>query len=123
MSFKRSHSEFKAEEEAGESPTHDGGPSSKRWKPSGKGKAKGKEGTNIYARKRSRDIQRRLMRDQKLPADVRAGFEKELASLKEDVATNSFQKQRSAMISKYHMVRFFGESIPTPIPPLLYIRV
>jgi hypothetical protein len=83
----------------------------KRRKPNGnvKGKGKAKEGTNVWSKKRIRAIERLLQRDQGMPQDARNGLERELAGLKSNVADNSFYKTRSAMISRYHMVRFFGK--------------
>ena len=87
-------------------------PSSKKRKPNGhghgKGKGKAKEGSSEYAKKRARAIERLLKRNQEVPADVRNDLERELAAHKSTVAERTFQKRRSAMISKYHMVRFFG---------------
>ncbi|KAF4963254.1 hypothetical protein FSARC_8723 [Fusarium sarcochroum] len=65
------------------------------------------EGTSTWAKKRTRTIERLLNRNQELPADVRNDLERELGALKATVSDKSFQKKRSAMISKYHMVRFF----------------
>ena len=64
-----------------------------------------------YSRKRARNIERLLKRKQDLPADVQNDLQRELAALKSTVSDKAFQKKRSAMISKYHMVRFFGELI------------
>ncbi|KAI1072800.1 hypothetical protein LB507_002991 [Fusarium sp. FIESC RH6] len=65
------------------------------------------EGTSTWAKKRTRTIERLLNRNQELPANVRNDLERELGALKATVDDKSFQKLRSAMISKYHMVRFF----------------
>lgn len=45
-----------------------------------------------------------------MPQDARGGLERELAGLRTNISDSAFQKKRSAMISKYHMVRFFGMS-------------
>ncbi|KAF7551575.1 hypothetical protein G7Z17_g4923 [Cylindrodendrum hubeiense] len=65
------------------------------------------EGSSQYARKRARNIDRLLSRNQDLPANVRNDLERELAAHKTTVSEKAFQKKRSAMIGKYHMVRFF----------------
>ncbi|KND94829.1 rRNA-processing protein efg1 [Tolypocladium ophioglossoides CBS 100239] len=88
-----------------------GGPSvdnPKRRKQFGFNKHKAKEGTSEFAKKRVRNIERLLQRKQDLPANVRNDLERELASHRVDIADKGFQRKRSAMISKYHMVRFFG---------------
>ncbi|KAJ4310853.1 rRNA-processing protein efg1 [Fusarium piperis] len=65
------------------------------------------EGTSGWAKKRTRTIERLLKRNHDLPANVHNDLERELAALKSTVSDKAFQKKRSAMISKYHMVRFF----------------
>ncbi|PHH79550.1 hypothetical protein CDD82_2324 [Ophiocordyceps australis] len=72
-----------------------------------KAKHNAKEGTSEYTKKRARNIQRLLKRQQDLPADVRNEMERELAALKTDMVDRLCHKKRSAMISRYHMVRFF----------------
>ncbi|KAG6980968.1 rRNA-processing protein efg1 [Fusarium oxysporum f. sp. conglutinans] len=74
---------------------------------SSKSKHRPNEGTSTWAKKRTRTIERLLNRNQELPANVRNDLERELGALKATVSDKSFQKLRSAMISKYHMVRFF----------------
>lgn len=74
----------------------------------GTGKGRAKEGSIEYAKKRTRNIQRLMQRNADLPANVRNEMERELASHKQTINDRTFQKRRSAMISKYHMVRFFG---------------
>jgi hypothetical protein len=81
-------------------------------------KAKNEDNTN-RARKRARNIQRLLQKDEsKLPANVQKDMERELAALQQRIHDAEGKKQRSKMIGKYHMVRFFGE-YPTR---LLYTR-
>ncbi|KAH6897052.1 hypothetical protein B0T10DRAFT_475836 [Thelonectria olida] len=65
------------------------------------------EGTSQYAKKRVRNIERLLNRNQDLPANVRNDLERELAAHKTSVTDKAHQKKRAAMITKYHMVRFF----------------
>ncbi|POR34036.1 rRNA-processing protein efg1 [Tolypocladium paradoxum] len=79
----------------------------KRRRHFGSGKHKAKEGTSEFAKKRVRNIERLLQRKQDLPANVRNDLERELAAHRVDIADKGFQRKRSAMISKYHMVRFF----------------
>lgn len=92
-------------------------PPAKKPKRDSKGKHKAKEGSIGWAKKRARTIERLFQHDQDLPADVRNDFEREVAAHKATIADRAFQKKRSAMISKYHMVRFFGTA-PT-FPALL----
>jgi rRNA-processing protein Efg1 len=73
-------------------------------------KHKAKEGSLEYAKKRKRAIERLFQRDTDLPQDVRNDMERELAAHKATIEDKTFHKRRSAMISKYHMVRFFGTS-------------
>lgn len=80
---------------------------SKKQKQSGKSKNRPNEGSSQWARKRARNIDRLLQRNQDLPANVRNDLERELAAHKTTVTDRAFQKKRSAMIGKYHMVRFF----------------
>jgi len=70
-------------------------------------KHKAKEGSIEYAKKRKRAIERLFQRDTELPQDVRNDMERELAAHKATIEDKTFHKRRSAMISKYHMVRFF----------------
>lgn len=59
-------------------------------------------------KKRIRDTTRRL-RSEGLPADVRVEDERALAMYEQELAAAQAEKIRQKMISKYHMVRFFGE--------------
>ncbi|RDA92804.1 hypothetical protein CP533_0803 [Ophiocordyceps camponoti-saundersi (nom. inval.)] len=71
-------------------------------------KHKAKEGSSQFTSKRARSIARLLQRkEEDLPADVRKNLERELAMLQAELADKAFHRKRSAMISKYHMVRFF----------------
>jgi hypothetical protein len=80
----------------------------KKRKHNTKTKHRPNEGTSGWAKKRTRTIERLLKRNHDLPANVHNDLERELAALKSTVSDKAFQKKRSAMISKYHMVRFFG---------------
>ncbi|OAQ96660.1 hypothetical protein LLEC1_01448 [Akanthomyces lecanii] len=71
------------------------------------GKHKAKQGSAEWARKRTRSIQRMMSRNADIPANKRNEMERELAAHENTIADKSFQRRRSAMISKYHMVRFF----------------
>lgn len=64
------------------------------------------------AKKRIRAIERSLRRNQDMPANVRIDLERELASQKQIMEDKAYKKKRSTMISKYHMVRFFGAWSP-----------
>ncbi|KAF4581872.1 rRNA-processing protein efg1 [Ophiocordyceps camponoti-floridani] len=57
--------------------------------------------------KRARSIARLLEHNQELPSHVRNELERELTTLRTDIADKAFQKKRVIMISKYHKVRFF----------------
>jgi len=54
-----------------------------------------------------RDLQRQLSRVERLPADVRIAKEREFAALKYELTETEREKNRSKMVKKYHMVRFF----------------
>ncbi|KAM4054712.1 rRNA-processing protein efg1 domain-containing protein [Hirsutella rhossiliensis] len=79
----------------------------KRRKQLGKAKHKARQGTSEFSKKRARNIQRLLQRKQDLPANVVNDLERELEAHKADLDDKAFQRKRSAMIAKYHMVRFF----------------
>ncbi|KAH7162591.1 hypothetical protein B0J13DRAFT_14267 [Dactylonectria estremocensis] len=79
----------------------------KKQKQSGTSKNRPSEGSSQWARKRVRNIERLLQRNSELPANVRNDLERELAAHKTTISDKAFQKKRSAMIGKYHMVRFF----------------
>ncbi|KAG5922787.1 hypothetical protein E4U42_005265 [Claviceps africana] len=82
----------------------------KRQKQHGTGNLKTKEDGTSFAKKRIRNIARLLQRNKDLPANVQNDLQRELATLKATIADKSFHRKRSAMISKYHMVRFFGRA-------------
>ncbi|KAG6001177.1 hypothetical protein E4U54_001160 [Claviceps lovelessii] len=82
----------------------------KRPKHHGFGNHMVKEDGTSFAKKRIRNIERLLQRNKDLPANVQNELQRELATLKATIADKTFQRKRSAMISKYHMVRFFGMS-------------
>jgi hypothetical protein len=62
---------------------------------------------------RIRDIRRLLNHAKDLAADKRIELERELGVLEHDLDILQAKKRKAYMISKYHMVRFFGIS-PTP---------
>lgn len=70
-------------------------------------------------KKRARAIERLLARDNlKLPANKKNDLERELAAHKQRIEDARTRKDRSKMIAKYHMVRFFGMSvILSTLPP------
>jgi hypothetical protein len=82
------------------------GASGKRQKSYVGRKRKAQEDSGV--KKRIRAIERSLRRNQDMPANVRIDLERELASQKQIIADQEYKKKRSTMISKYHMVRFFG---------------
>lgn len=57
-----------------------------------------------------RDLTRLLRRPEKLPADVQVVQERALAGYRQALEQMESGKRRKQMISKYHMVRFFGRS-------------
>ncbi|KAI9166841.1 rRNA-processing protein EFG1 [Paramyrothecium foliicola] len=105
MGTKRSFNEVDAE--GSPAPTRDGSFTARKRRDDGRGKHKAKEGSIEWAKKRARNIERLFSRNQDLPANVRNDLERELAAHKATITDKAFQKRRSAMISKYHMVRFF----------------
>lgn len=80
----------------------------RRRKPARTGKGKAKHGSTEWARKRTRNIERLMRRSTDMPANVRNEMERELAAHRQTIGDKAFQKKRSAMISRYHKVRFFG---------------
>ena len=66
-------------------------------------------GTSVNRLKsKIRDLTRLLRRPEKLPADVQVVQERALAGYRQDLERIESAKRRKQMISKYHMVRFFG---------------
>lgn len=61
-------------------------------------------------KKRKRDLRRLLEHAEKLPANIRISHERELATCDDELEAAKELANRSQMIKKYHMVRFFGES-------------
>ncbi len=60
-------------------------------------------------KKRQRDLTRLLAYTDTLPADIKIGYERELASCRHDLQIAQDKLRRNQMIKKYHMVRFFGQ--------------
>ncbi|KGQ12819.1 rRNA-processing protein efg-1 [Beauveria bassiana D1-5] len=87
-----------------------GGNSSQKY---ATGKHKAKLGSAEWAKKRTRSIQRMMSRNGDIPANLRNDMERELAAHKSTINEKTFQRRRSAMISKYHMVRFFVDEAYT----------
>jgi hypothetical protein len=54
-----------------------------------------------------RDLERMLTKATDMPATVRAGHERKLEALKHDLVLTVAEKEKTRMIEKYHMVRFF----------------
>jgi hypothetical protein len=118
MGIKRPFAEVSSHAAGSASTGQEAADSGRPWKRNHHGKKRHsfKEGTTNWTRKRARTIERRLMKDQDLPANVRRELERELKAHKSTIEDASLDKQRKKMISKYHMVRFFG------MPSLLYIE-
>ena len=78
----------------------------KRKRPDKKSKPKG-DSINAL-KKRVRTIERRFKNGASLPPDVTAELQRELSTNRAVIAEATLKKKRRDMISKYHMVRFFG---------------
>jgi len=61
---------------------------------------------------RLRDLRRMLAHAKDMPADIRIGHEREVATCEQDLAATVKEAQVSNTIKKYHMVRFFGGHLP-----------
>lgn len=59
-------------------------------------------------KKRLRDVTRRLARAEELPATVRTEDERALEAYQQELSAAEAEKRNQKMITKYHMVRFFG---------------
>lgn len=60
-------------------------------------------------KKQIRDTTRVLNHSEKLPAGVRLEKERALVGYQHDLEQAALKKRRQRMITKYHMVRFFGQ--------------
>ncbi|KAI4278221.1 MAG: hypothetical protein LQ337_001162 [Flavoplaca oasis] len=86
-----------------------------------KRKPKSSQSTSIHSNSTSvnvlksniRSVSRVLEHAQDLPLDVRIEKERALAGYKQDLEKAQHEKERQRMIKKYHMVRFFGQSVRT----------
>ena len=65
-------------------------------------------------KKRIRDVTRRLEHSEDLPANIRMEDERALVAYHQELVAAEAEKARQKMISRYHMVRFFGTSIVAP---------
>ena len=114
MATKRSFSEVGLADKPGESAaarsSHQSGPSTKRRKQDAAKSQEAGEKAISWKKRRARDIERLFQKDTELPANIRNELERELAAHKANIADKEAQRKRSKMISKYHMVRFFGMS-------------
>lgn len=113
MGNKRSYEAMATTGATGDDSTEASGPAVKHRKMGPDKKHKAKEGSKAWVKKRARTLQRRFQRDQgNIPADVQTNLERELAAHQQRIEQDKDRKLRNTMISKYHMVRFFGEMIP-----------
>lgn len=82
------------------------------WKKPRKTQTPTSDGTSSVhvIKKRMRDVTRKLRSDN-LPADIRVENERALAAYEQELEVVQAEKIKKKMISKYHMVRFFGEHI------------
>ncbi|KAI2637365.1 hypothetical protein GGS21DRAFT_474414 [Xylaria nigripes] len=106
MSSKRKFSEFTTDSAFGK--THEHAPSHENSKHKRKkGPSQEKPSSVNWLKKRARTIERRLNREEGLPANVQHDLEKELDHHKQKLEHLADSRLRSNMIKKYHMVRFF----------------
>lgn len=56
-----------------------------------------------------RTLTRSLDHNEDLPAGVRIEKERALAGYRQDLEDAELEKRKQSIISRYHMVRFFGE--------------
>ncbi|KAI0439261.1 hypothetical protein F4803DRAFT_531986 [Xylaria telfairii] len=107
MNTKRKYSRFGAENSAADE-TGEYAPSHHSSKYNAKkGPSKERPTSINWLKKRARTIERRLNREDSLPANVKHDLEKELDHHKHKLGDIADAKKRSAMIKKYHMIRFF----------------
>ncbi|KAI1437741.1 hypothetical protein GGR50DRAFT_643979 [Xylaria sp. CBS 124048] len=108
MSSKRKFSDYNADSSAA-GQTHDHAPSYQGSKHKRKKGPSQEKPTSVnWLKKRARTIERRLNReDISLPANVKHDLEKELDHHRQKLEHIADSRQRSNMIKKYHMVRFF----------------
>lgn len=108
MPSKRPFSEVDsaADKERPRSDNHGSSNPRKRKRPDKKSKPNG-ESINAL-KKRVRTIERRFKNGATLPPNVTAELQRELSTCRAVIAEATLKKQRRDMISKYHMVRFFG---------------
>lgn len=66
-------------------------------------------------KKRIRDVTRKLEHSEDLPANIRIEDERALAAYQQELAAAEAEGFRQKMIKRYHMVRFFGKAVPTPM--------
>lgn len=73
-------------------------------------KHKAREGTINWVKKRARAIERSFQKDSdSLPRNKVEDLKRELESHRRTIQDAENKKERQRMISKYHMVRFFGK--------------
>ena len=89
------------------------GPSQKKRKPKlSQSASMHFSSTSVNTLKSSiRSVSRVLEHAQDLPLDVRIEKERALAGYKQDLEKAQHEKERQRMIKRYHMVRFFGQSV------------
>ncbi|KAI0883598.1 uncharacterized protein GGS22DRAFT_33552 [Annulohypoxylon maeteangense] len=106
MGSKRKFSEFHAESSGNaEARGHNSG--SHGPKRSNHKKAKTNPNNINWVKKRARTIERRFKTGQNMPANIQNDLERELAHHQQKIEDAADEKKRKAMITKYHMVRFF----------------
>jgi hypothetical protein len=90
-----------------------GGPN--EWSQKGKGAVKNSQAGITPLKRRLRSLGRLLSNNEKLPADVRVGHEREIQALQHELVELILDKQKHEMIGKYHKVRFFERQRATRI--------
>ncbi|KAI1821349.1 hypothetical protein F4861DRAFT_519295 [Xylaria intraflava] len=113
MSSKRKFSDYTADSSAA-GKTHEHGSSHHGSKNKRKkGPSQDRPTSVNWLKKRARTIERRLNREDGLPANVQHELEKELDHHRQKLDHIADSRQRSNMIKKYHMVRFFEKKKAT----------
>ena len=82
-----------------------GGPD--QWSQKGKGAVKNANASITPLKRRLRSLGRLLSNNEKLPADVKIGHEREIQAIKHELVGIMLDKEKHDMIGRYHKVRFF----------------
>ena len=85
------------------------------WSQKGNGDTKNAQAGITPLKRRLRSLGRLLSNNEKLPADVRVGHEREIQALQHELVDLVLDKQKHDMIGKYHKVRFFERQRATRV--------